>query len=63
MKRRDLERHLRKHDAEILREGGSHTVWVRGEAVAAVPRHREVKPAVAVAICSALGVPKPPNAK
>jgi len=27
MKRRDLERHLREHGCELLREGGNHSVY------------------------------------
>lgn len=41
MKRRDLERHLRAHGAELLREGANHSVWAIGgpdsERIAAVP--------------------------
>jgi predicted RNA binding protein YcfA (HicA-like mRNA interferase family) len=43
LKRRDLERHLREHGAQLLREGGSHSFWgFDAERSTAVPRHREI---------------------
>lgn len=62
MKRRDLERHLRKHGAEQSDEGANHTKWrgLTGER-SVVPRHNDIGPGVAVAICKRLGVPRPPN--
>jgi hypothetical protein len=33
VKRRELERHLRAHGAEPLREGARHSVWARAEGV------------------------------
>jgi hypothetical protein len=27
VKRRDLERHLREHGVQLLREGGNHSFW------------------------------------
>ena len=62
MKRRALERHLREHGAAILDEGAKHTKWrgpTGGRSI--VPRHNEIAPGVAVAICKQLGVPTPPN--
>jgi len=62
LKRRALERHLRRHGAEMIDEGANHTKWCGpsgGRSV--VPRHTEVAPGVAVAICKQLGVPRPPN--
>ncbi len=63
MKRRDLERHLRSHGAEPLREGSRHSVWAIGapdsERIAAVPRHREIKTWTANAICKDLAIPQP----
>lgn len=59
MKRRDLERHLRAHDARVVREGGRHAIWGNEDKVAAVPRHNEIKFTVARAICKDLGVPMP----
>jgi hypothetical protein len=58
LKRRDLERHLRAHGAQLLREGGNHSF--RGfdpERSTAVPRHREIDYALARKICRDLGCP------
>jgi mRNA interferase HicA len=63
VKRRELERHLRAHGAQLLREGARHSVWAVGgpdsERVAAVPRHNEIKPGTARAICKDLEIPPP----
>jgi mRNA interferase HicA len=63
VKRRDLERYLRSQDAELLREGARHSVWAIGgpdsERMAAVPRHREIKPGTVRAICKELEIPPP----
>jgi len=58
-KLRDLERHLREHGAEIVREGAKHSVWRSDQAVrpVTVPRHREIPLRTAQAICKQLGVP------
>jgi mRNA interferase HicA len=44
MKRRDLLRHLEKHDCEFLRKGANHTIYVnrRAQKSSAIPRHREI---------------------
>ena len=63
MKRRELERHLRSHGAELIREGGRHSVWMIGgpdsERIAAVPRHNEIRPGTVLAICRDLEIPVP----
>jgi len=63
VKRRQLERHLRAHGAEPVREGARHSIWVIGgpesERIAAVPRHNEIKTGTIRAICTALDIPKP----
>ena len=61
MKRADLIRHLERHGCELLREGGSHSVYVnRSEKKAStVPRHREVNDYLAAKICKDLGIPGP----
>jgi len=63
VKLRDLERHLRAHDVELLRQGARHSVWAIGgpesERVAAVPRHREIKPGTVRAICKDLEIVPP----
>jgi hypothetical protein len=67
VKRRDLERHLRRHGAECLREGSRHSVWTIGgtdsERIATVPRHREIKPWTARAICKDLEIPPPTGSR
>lgn len=62
MKRRALERHLRLHGAQLIDEGANHSKWrgPNGDR-SVVPRHSEIGPGVAIAICKQLGVPKPPN--
>jgi mRNA interferase HicA len=66
VKRRELERHLRAHGAGLLREGARHSVWSIGgadtEQIAAVPRHREIKPGTVRAICKELEIPPPAGA-
>lgn len=59
IKRRDLERHLRLHGCVLVREGGKHSVWENraNERRSTVPRHRELPPATARAICTQLGIP------
>lgn len=45
MKRRDLERRLRRAGCYLKREGASHSLWInpRTGAIEAVPRHPEIK--------------------
>ena len=61
MKRVDLVRHLEAHGCRLLREGGSHSVFVNvvTRAVTTVPRHREVKEFLARKICRDLEIPQP----
>jgi len=61
VKRADLLRHLERHGCELLREGGSHSIYVnRGKRLAStVPRHREINDFLAAKIAKDLGVPKP----
>ncbi len=61
MKRRDLVRHLETHGCELLREGGSHSVYVNRSAgkVSTVPRHREINEFLALKICRDLQVQEP----
>jgi predicted RNA binding protein YcfA (HicA-like mRNA interferase family) len=60
LKRRDLIRHLEQHGCELLREGGSHSVYVNraGRKVSTVPRHRDINEYLARKICRDLGVPE-----
>ncbi len=61
MKRRDLIRHLESHGCELLREGGSHSVYINREnrKVSTVPRHREINEHLARKICRDLEAPDP----
>jgi predicted RNA binding protein YcfA (HicA-like mRNA interferase family) len=61
MKRSDLIRHLEKHGAEFLREGGNHSVYVNRKTrkSSTVPRHREINEFLAEKICRDLEIPKP----
>jgi predicted RNA binding protein YcfA (HicA-like mRNA interferase family) len=60
MKRRELLRHLERHGCELLREGGSHSVYVNRveRKVSTVPRHREINDFLARKICQDLEVPE-----
>jgi predicted RNA binding protein YcfA (HicA-like mRNA interferase family) len=58
VKRVDLIRHLEAHDCRLLREGGSHSVYVHTSTrkVSTVPRHREIKEFLARKICKDLEI-------
>ena len=61
MKRRELVRHLAQHGCELVREGGSHSIYVNRAAAktSTVPRHSEINADLARKICKDLGVPVP----
>ncbi|MBI5923106.1 MAG: type II toxin-antitoxin system HicA family toxin [Betaproteobacteria bacterium] len=61
MKRLDLIRHLERLGCELLREGGSHSVYVNRVAGKAttMPRHREINDFLARKICKDLEIPTP----
>lgn len=61
MKRRDLIRHLEQHGCELLREGGSHSLFVNRvtRKATAVPRHSEINEYLCAKICGDLQIPKP----
>jgi predicted RNA binding protein YcfA (HicA-like mRNA interferase family) len=61
VKRVDLIRHLEAQGCRLLREGGSHSVYVQNETrkVSTVPRHREIKEFLARKICKDLEIAKP----
>lgn len=64
MKRRALERHLRRQGARLLRERGSHGYWgFDAEKSTAVPRHREIDFRLARKIRKDLGIPPPTGAR
>ena len=56
MKRRDLEKKLKKMSWWLTRHGGKHDVWTDGEREVAIPRHNEINEYTAKAIlCEAKG--------
>jgi mRNA interferase HicA len=59
VKRIDLTRHLEAHGCQLLREGGSHSVYVNRTAgkTSTIPRHREINELLARKICRDLEVP------
>ncbi|MBE9202776.1 type II toxin-antitoxin system HicA family toxin [Synechocystis salina LEGE 06099] len=61
MKRRDLLRHLSQNGCQLLREGGSHSIWVNADngLRTTVPRHREITEFTALKICEQLKIPSP----
>jgi hypothetical protein len=64
VKRRDLLRHLEKHEAKLLREGSKHSYWgIDAERSAAVPRHREIAYPTARSICRDLWIPPPTGSR
>jgi predicted RNA binding protein YcfA (HicA-like mRNA interferase family) len=42
MKKRDLEKELKKLGWWLDREGGNHEIWTNGEKKEPVPRHAEI---------------------
>jgi len=42
MKKRDLEKELKRLGWWYLREGGSHEIWTNGEKNEPIPRHTEI---------------------
>ena len=64
MKRIDLIRHMERHGAQLLREGGNHSVYVNRKSgkVSAVPRHREINEYLSKKICRDLEIPDPKTA-
>ena len=61
MKRINLIRHLEGHGCELLREGGSHSIYVNRTTrkTSTVPRHREINNFLARKIFRDLDVPEP----
>lgn len=56
MKRKELEKKLRKAGCYLKREGASHSLWVNPKTgvVEAIPRHSEVKEMLAKKILKSL---------
>lgn len=61
MKRRDLEKHLKNNNCELLREGGRHSIWVNilNNKKTSIPRHKEIDNHLAKEICKQLEIPLP----
>ena len=61
MKYRDVIRHLKAHGCVLLREGGSHSVYVNRvtRKVSTIPRHREINEFLVRKICKDLEIPVP----
>jgi predicted RNA binding protein YcfA (HicA-like mRNA interferase family) len=61
VKRVDLIRHLEAQGCRLLREGGSHSVYINPATrrVSTVPRHREVNDFLARKICRDLEIAQP----
>ena len=60
MKRRALIHHLEQHGCRLLREGGSHSIFVSPTGrTSSVPRHTEINDDLAKKICKDLGVSPP----
>ncbi|MCX5724416.1 MAG: type II toxin-antitoxin system HicA family toxin [Nitrospirae bacterium] len=57
----DLIRLLKRFGVQLLREGGSHSVYVNRFAgkTSTIPRHREINDFLVFKICKDLEVPKP----
>ena len=56
MKRRELEKRLRRAGCYLKREGGSHALWInpRSGVIEAIPRHTVVKEPLARQILKSL---------
>ncbi|RLB57385.1 MAG: toxin-antitoxin system, toxin component, HicA family protein [Deltaproteobacteria bacterium] len=50
MKRKELEKRLRKLGWRFLKHGGKHDVWTDGERLEYIPRHREISERLARSI-------------
>lgn len=61
MKRRDLEKHLRKHGCVFDHHGGQHDIWLNPATNqrAPVERHREIPTVIVREICKQLSIPRP----
>jgi hypothetical protein len=57
MRRTQLLKHLKEHDAVLIREGKKHSIFQRGDRKTQVPRHNEIVDELARKICRDLGIP------
>lgn len=56
MKRKELIKMLERNGWKKAREGGNHTVYIKGEEMEAVPRHNEIAENLAKAIIKRRGL-------
>lgn len=56
MKRKDLERLLKKNGWTVHRQGGKHEIWTNGAEKEPIPRHKEIDENLAKAIIKKLGL-------
>ena len=61
MKIVDFLKHLKKHDCELIREGGNHSVYFNRvkNKITTVPRHKEIKNNLCRKICKDFEIPSP----
>ena len=61
MKRLKLLKHLQENNCELLREGGSHSIYINinNGNKSPVPRHPDIKEIMALKICKELDINKP----
>ena len=57
MKRNQLLKHLKKHEAYLLREGSKHSIFQKDQFKSQIPRHNEIVDELARKICKDLGIP------
>jgi mRNA interferase HicA len=57
MKRQQLIKHLKRHGAELLREGRRHSIYQKEQHKTQIPRHREIVDELARKICKDLNIP------
>lgn len=56
MKRRDLIKLLEKNGWYLLRSGANHDIYTNGQSMEPIPRHGEIKEALAKAIIKRQGL-------
>jgi HicA toxin of bacterial toxin-antitoxin, len=47
----------------VIATSGKHDKWAKGERRSPVPRHNEIAPGTARAVCDQLGIPRPANVR
>lgn len=56
MKRRELEKKLKKAGWRFLRSGADHDIWTNGKDIEPIPRHNEINERLAKAILKKRGL-------